>query len=228
MSLRFIPDESKLSPLKMFLKYAEDKEKQRFIARRKKLLSLEYFLYVRGTIRDMFGFQELFINSMLDEFNIKEKEPKEVLNEIFSNMDSKYLINGKLNFNLFNNDYNERFDFLANKYEEKNEVLLVQEVINNNDYEVKDIIVFKNNKELNNISEYKFNLANRIIEMEFLTMYLAKTNDKNLKDILDKNEDSQILNDIINKELFINIRKEYQEKISDNLITSKKNKSKPL
>lgn len=49
MSLIFIPNDTKLSPLKMFLKYAKDKDKDKkeFKIKRKKILSLEHFLYIR-------------------------------------------------------------------------------------------------------------------------------------------------------------------------------------
>lgn len=220
MSLRFIPNEAKLSPLKMFLKYAKDKEKQEMRLKKKKLLSLENFLYIRGTISDIFGFNEIFLQSLLKEFNIKEKEPKIILNEILSNFNTKYIINGNFQLELFNNDYNNRFKFLSNKYKEKEEIIIVQKVLNNNELESR--ISFKNNNELDNLSTYKSMLESRKVEMEFLTMYLTKTSNTELNNFIVKNESSKLINDITNRESFIKLRNEYQKTISLKL----KNKNK--
>lgn len=209
MSLRFIPNEAKLSPLKMFLKYAKDKEKQEMRLKKKKLMSLENFLYIRGTISDIFGFNDLFLQSILKEFNIKEKEPKIILDEILYNFNTKYIINGSFQLELFNNDYNNRFNFLSNKYNEKEEIIIVQKVLENNELESR--LSFKNNNELTDLSEYKAMLATRKIEMEFLTMYLAKAENKDLNSFILKNENSKLINDIANRDSFIKLRENYQK-----------------
>lgn len=209
MSLRFIPNEAKLSPLKMFLKYAKDKEKQEMRLKKKKLMSLENFLYIRGTISDIFGFNDLFLQSILKEFNIKEKEPKIILDEILYNFNTKYIINGSFQLELFNNDYNNRFNFLSNKYNEKEEIIIVQKVLENN--ELENRLSFKNNNELKDLSEYKSMLATRKVEMEFLTMYLAKVENKELNNFILKNENSKLINDIANRDSFIELRESYQK-----------------
>lgn len=215
MSLRFIPDSAKTSPLKMFLKYAEDKEKKELKKKRKKLLSFEYFLYMRGLLDEIFGFQGMFLKSILNEYNIEERKPKKILKDILSSFENKYFNEGKFNREIFDKDYNNYLSQFSKSFNTVKEEEIAQNIVVKNEY--KDSNSFENEKVFTNVEEFKSSLEDRQKEMAFLMMYLAKIKENNYNTFLKTNEGSQIVNDIASRELFTKIRSEYQNDIVNKL-----------
>lgn len=223
MSLRFIPDSTKISPLKMFLNYAERKEKKELKIREKKLLSFEYFLYTRGMLNNLFGFQGQFLNSILNEFNIEEKNSKQILKELLSNFEEKYFKSGKLDIAMFERNYSFNLKEISEKFKTTDEHIIADIIVSRNEY--KEVLQKEDSNNFESLQEFKKSLEERKKEMEFLTMYLAKTNKEDYSRFIDKNESSQLVNDIAARSLFVKMRNEYQEELKSKVKQSKKLKA---
>jgi hypothetical protein len=211
MSLQYIPDPIKSSPLKSFIKYAEKQQKQEDKKKRKKLLSLEYFLYMRGILKDMFGFDNY--NLMLSEFNISERKPKKIIKDLLSSFENKYFSNGVFNKEIFEQDYNNKLNHFINSFNINSAEEIAQTIVKKNEYGLNNN--FENEQTFENIEEFKTSLNDRKEELEFLMLYLAKSNNQDFNKFIKKNESSQLVNDITNRTLFLNIRNEYQLKLNE-------------
>ncbi len=211
MSLQYIPDPIKSSPLKSFIKYAEKQEKKEDKKKRKKLLSLEYFLYMRGILKDMFGFDNY--NLMLSEFNISERKPKKIIKDLLTSFENKYFSNGVFNKEIFEQDYNNKLNHFINAFNINNAEEIAQVIVKKNEYDLNNN--FENEKTFENIEDYKIALNDRKEELEYLMLYLAKSNNQDFNKFIKKNESSQLVNDITNRTLFLNIRNEYQLKLNE-------------
>lgn len=207
MSLRFIPNNTKLSPIQMLLKAATDEEHRNLLKREKKMRSFEYIYNLRRTmgmlISDSFVLNEFFAQYLIENREIKkqiEKEQKALLKEYFSN--------NEFNRVKFEQDYKSILSNLASRLNETEPSMIAIKLIDRNELKNGEL---QNPDVYTNINEFKQRYLERNEEIKFLTMYLATASDKELKTIKEHRPNSEIVEHLRTREEFVKIRSAYHQ-----------------
>lgn len=207
MSLRYIPNNTKLSPIQMLLKSARDEEHRNLLKRDKKMRSFEYIYNLRRTmgmlISDSFILNEFFAQYLIENREIKkqiEKEQKAMLREYFSN--------NEFNRVKFEQDFTTILSNLSSRLNETEPSIIAIKLIDRNELRNGEL---KNPDVYNDLAEYKQRHLERNEEIKFLTMYLATASDKELKIIKENRPNSEIVEHLKNRDDFIKLRAAYHQ-----------------
>lgn len=210
MSLRFIENTTKLSPIQMFIKSARDAEHRHYLKQEKKLRSLEYLYALRRVMGCLFT-DSLTLNDFFEQFVIQSKNIKKQIEEEQMNLLKMYFENNQFNKEKFEQNYTALLTSLAQRFNEDEPSNIALKIIDKNELRNGELI----QPDVSiNIAEYKQRHQERSDELKFLTMYLATASDKELKLINKQRPNSELVDFIKNREDFIKLKSSYHHDYS--------------
>lgn len=206
MSLRFIPNTTKLSPLKMFALAAETKEKEYYKNLQKKRQSVEALMYLRRTLYCLFG-DDTFLGRYFEQFEVENKKIMEDLERSQIYLLDRYLKDGRFDRVKFDSDLDNLLKKFSNKYKEDEPTNIVLKIIENNEMLNKEL---KNPDIVNTLEQFELKKKERNLELSFLTMYLAAASDKEHDKIIKLKPNSELLSTIKNQQSYKELRNAYR------------------
>lgn len=227
MSLRFIPNTTKLSPLKMFARAAEEQEKKHYHNIQKKRQSVEHLMFLRRTIYCLFA-DESFLGRYFEQFEIENKKIMADLEKSQMLLLDRYLKNGEFDRARFDSDLDNLLKKFSNKYKEDEPTNIVLKIIENNEMLNQEL---KNPDVMDSIEKFEAKKKERSLELSFLTMYLAAASDKEHDTIMKAKPNSELLLTIKGQQYYKDLRAAYREsfvKENKNELKDVVNKKKKL
>lgn len=218
MSLRYIPNITKLSPLQMFLKSAKDEENKHHRKMDKKLRSLEYIMYMKQALGYFFT-DNTVLNNYLEQFEIENKKIKKNLEKLKEDNFNRYFVNDQFNKVRFEQDFENILNRLVQRFEETAPLQIAVKIIDkheilNGELVTPDIC--------ENVNEYRERLKERQEEMQYLFMYLAKASTSELKEITTKRPNSELVQTIMEQDIYRQIRNSYSHDMQQAIRKDKK------
>jgi len=218
MSLRYIPNNTKLNPLQMFLKFAKEQEDVAHRKMIKKRQSVEYFMLMRKALGYFFT-DNLFLASYLEQFELENKKIKKNLEKVQADTLKKYFENNSFNKDRFEQDFQNILSSLSVRFNESEPLSLAVRIIEKNEIVTGELI---KPDVCVNLDEYKTRFKERQEEMQYLFMYLAKASDKELSQIKTLKPNSELVQSVTDSDLYIKIRQSYQQQLQQAVIKDKK------
>lgn len=206
MSLRFIPNTTKLSPLKMFARAAEEKEKEYYRNLQKKRQSVEHLMFLRRTLYCLFT-DESFLGRYLEQFEIENKKIMADLEKSQMILLDRYLKDGQFDRIKFDSDLDNLLKKFSNKYKEDEPTNIVLKIIENNEMLNKEL---KNPDVMDTLEKFESKKKERSLELSFLTMYLAAASDKEHEKIMKAKPNSELLLTIKGQQHYKDLRESYR------------------
>lgn len=206
MSLRFIPNTTKLSPLRMFERAAEEKEKAYYRNLQKKRQSVEHLMFLRRTLYCLFT-DESFLGRYLEQFEIENKKIMADLEKSQLMLLDRYLRDGLFDRIKFDADLDGLLKKLSNKYKEDEPTNIVLKILDNNEIVNKEL---KNPDIVDTLENFEIKKKERNLELAFLTMYLASASDKEHEKIMKAKPNSELLMTIKGQKQYKDLRDAYR------------------
>lgn len=206
MSLRFIPNTTKLSPLKMFARAAEEKEKEYYRNLEKKRQSVEHLMFLRRTLYCLFT-DESFLGRYLEQFEIENKKIMADIEKSQMKLLDRYLKDGQFDRIRFDADLDNLLKKFSNKYKEDEPTNIVLKIIENNEMLNKEL---KKPDIVDTLENFEAKKKERSLELAFLTMYLASASDKEHDKILKAKPNSELLLTIKAQQNYKDLRDAYR------------------
>lgn len=209
MSLRFIPNTTKLSPFKMFARHAEEKEKDHYRQIQKKRQSVEYLMFLRRTLYCMFA-DDTLLGKYFEQFEIENKKIMADIEKAQQVALDRYIIDGKLDRNKFDSDLSNLLKIYSHKYKEEDPTNIALKIIDNNEMlnnELKKPDIY------DNLELFEKKKKERLLELSFLTMYLASASDKEHNTIMNAKPQSELLTTIKNQQSYKDLRDAYRNSL---------------
>lgn len=206
MSLRFIPNTTKLSPIKMFALAAEEKEKEYYKNLQKKRQSVETLMYLRRTLYCLFS-DDTFLGRYLEQFEVENKKIMADLERSQIYLLDRYLKDGQFDRIKFDSDLDNLLKKFSNKYQEEEPTNIVLKIIENNEMLNNEL---KHPDVVNTLEQFEVKKKERNLELSFLTMYLAAASDKEHEKIMKAKPNSELLSTIKSQQSYKDLRAAYR------------------
>lgn len=206
MSLRFIPNTTKLSPLKMFARAAEEKEKEHYRNIQKKRQSVEHLMFLRRTLYCLFT-DESFLGRYFEQFEIENKKILADLEKSQMVLLDRYFKNGEFDRIKFDADLDLLLKKFSTKYKEDEPTNVVLRMIENNEMLNQEL---KTPDVVNSLEKFEAKKKERSLELSFLTMYLAAASDKEHEKIMKAKPNSELLMTIKGQQQYKDLRAAYR------------------
>ncbi len=207
MTLRYIPNSTKLSPIQMFLKAARDDDRRFYLKREKKLRSFEYLYALRRAMGALFP-DNILINDFFEQFAIQNKNIKKQLEKEQLAILNNYFENNNFNKIKFEQDFITLTNRLSEKFNESDPTMLAIKIIDKNELRNGELV---QPDICQDIGEFKQRYLDRNDELKYLTMYLATASVSDIKNLNQQKPNSELLEIIQGKEEFIKLRQSYHQ-----------------
>lgn len=209
MSLRYIPDSTKVSPFEMVIRSLEKFNKDQYKEEKKRKESIANIMLMKRLF-NLIGLPGSFIGGYLDTFSIEEEKPKKVIDNLFTSLYDDFFSNGKFQKERFDEEMKNLYNIVSARYSEINSEDIFDTLVNNNEV---DMDSFENKILSTDLESFRAEQGKRLDELKLLSMMLISADGKDLAKMKAKFNKSQIVSRLTDNKEFANMRAIYQESI---------------
>lgn len=222
MTLRFIPDPTKVSPFEMVVRNFKEMEKRKQKEEKKRKESLAHVILMQKVF-NMLGVSQAFMGTAMNGYIIDEIFPKGMISNIKKSLLKEFFEDG-FNKNEFNSTMSNLFNEISLKYNENDKIELATKIIKKISMDDVNQILNKStivNQDIN-IEEAK----NKLKEMKLATMIIISANDDELSKLKSNLKGNELFESIYNSEEIKSMRATYSENSLLENKTKNENKNK--
>lgn len=220
MTLRFIPDPTKVSPFEMVVRNFKEMEKRKQKDEKKRRESLAHVILMQKVF-NMLGVSQAFMGTAMNGYIIDEIFPKGIITNIKKSLLKEFFEDG-FNKPEFNKTMENLFNEISTKYNEKDKVELATKIIKK--FSMEDVNQILNKSTLVNQDVNIEDAKNKLKEMKLATMIMISANDDELSKLKTNLKGNALFDSIYNSEEIKSMRETYLE--DEKLENKSKNENK--
>lgn len=213
MSLRYIPDSTKVSPFEMVIRSLKRFDKDRAKEEKKRKESYAYIMLMQK-IFNLLGVENAFIGMYMDGFLIEDSKPKNIIAKLNKSLFEEFFAKG-FDKPAFQAEFSTLLNKVSAKYNIANKNDLVIKIIKTN--EAKSVDLFKNAVISNTPEEYVVQQKQRLEELKLANMILVSASPDELRVMQKDLKDSTLFNMMTANEDFNKMRNIYQSDLQNEL-----------
>ena len=222
MTLRFIPDPTKVSPFEMVVRNFKEMEKRKQKEEKKRKESLAHVILMQKVF-NMLGVSQAFMGTAMNGYIIDEIFPKGIFSNIKKSLLKEFFEDG-FNKPEFNQTMGNLFNEISAKYNETDKIELATKIIKK--FSMEDVNQILNKSTLVNQDVNIEEAKNKLKEMKLATMIMISANDEELSKLKDNLKGNELFDSIYNSEEIKSMRSTYLDDVKLENKSKNENKKK--